>query len=49
MRRGRTEAVRSFGIGRVERKPLLAEGMVDEEAKSRLYVDTLELLCKGEE
>lgn len=48
IRRGRTDDVRSFGIVLDARKPLLAEGMVDDEAKSLLYVDILELACRGE-
>jgi hypothetical protein len=37
-----------LGIGRDERKPFPAEGIVDEDANSLLYVDILELACKGE-
>jgi len=48
IKRGNTEFVKSFGSGRDERKLLLPEGIVDEEAKSRLYVDMLELVCNGE-
>lgn len=40
--------MRSLGIGRDERKPLLAEGMDEEDANSLLYVETLALVCSGE-
>jgi hypothetical protein len=36
MRRGRTEVVSSFGMGREDRKPLLEEGIVEEDANKRL-------------
>ena len=48
MRRGNTEDVRSLGRGRDDRNPLLAEGIVEEDANSLLYVVTLELACRGE-
>ncbi len=48
IRRGRTDEVRSFGNVRDDRNPLLAAGMVDDDAKSRLYVEILELACRGE-
>lgn len=48
MRRGKTESVRSLGIGLDERKLLLAEGIVEEDEKSFLYVDILEFAFNGE-
>lgn len=48
IRRGRTEAVKSLGIGLDERKPLLADGIVEDDAKSLLYVDMEELACNGD-
>lgn len=46
--RGRTWVVRSLGIGRDERKPLDGEGTVDEDEKSRLYVERLPWHSSGE-
>lgn len=40
--------MRSLGRGRDDKKELLAEGIVEEDVKSRLYVEMLELACKGE-
>jgi hypothetical protein len=36
IKRGSTDEVKSFGIGLDDKKPLPVEGIVDEEAKSRL-------------
>lgn len=46
--RGSTDAVRSFGMGRDERKPLLGDGIVDEDENNLLYVVMLELASRGE-
>jgi hypothetical protein len=48
IRRGNTDAVRSFGMGLDERKPLLAEGIVDEDENNLRYVVMLELVSRGE-
>lgn len=48
IKRGKTDVVRSFGSGREERNPLLAEGIVDEDVNSRLYDEMLEFACSGE-
>ncbi len=46
--RGSTPDTKSFGSGREERKLLLEEGVVDEDAKSFLYVERLELVFRGD-
>jgi hypothetical protein len=48
IRRGNTEDFNSLGIGRAQRKSLLAVGIVEEEVNNLRYVDTLELACNGE-
>ena len=48
IRWGKTEEIRSLGIGLDERKPLLAEGIVDEDENNRLYAEMLEFACNGE-
>lgn len=45
---GSTDEVRSFGRDREDKKELLAEGIVDEDVNSRLYVEMLEFACNGE-
>ena len=46
--RGRTPEVRSFGKGLEERKLLLEDGVEDEDVKTLLYVERLELVLRGE-
>jgi len=48
IKRGSTELVKSLGIGLDDKKPLPAEGIVDEDANNLLYVDILEFAGKGE-
>jgi hypothetical protein len=48
MSRGSTLAVKSLGMGREERKLLLADGIVDWAENMRLYVEMLEFVCKGD-
>jgi hypothetical protein len=40
--------VKSFGGDLEERKPLLGDGIVDEDVNSLLYVGMLEFACNGE-
>ena len=46
--RGRTADFRSLGNGLEDRKLLLIDGVVDDEVKSFLYVERLELVLSGE-
>ncbi len=46
--RGSTDDVRSLGIGLEDKKPLVAEGIDEEDAKSLLYAEILAFVCNGE-